>query len=58
MDTAGYVKKQTLYLAMVAALIIGFLGGVVYSVYRAPVADPHDHDTANRQEAAAGIASL
>ena len=58
MDTAGYVKKQTLYLAMVAALIIGFLGGVVYSVYRAPVADPHDHDTANRQETAAAIASL
>ena len=58
MDTAGYVKKQTLYLAMVAALIIGFLGGVVYSVYRAPAVDPHDHDTANRQETAAAIASL
>jgi cytochrome c-type biogenesis protein CcmH/NrfG len=57
-QTTGYVKKQTLYLAMVAALIIGFLGGVVYSVYRAPVDDPHDHDTANRQENAAAIASL
>ena len=58
MATTNLVKKQTLYLAVVAALIIGFLGGVVYSVYRAPVADPHDHDTANRQETTAAIASL
>ncbi|MDX9835365.1 MAG: tetratricopeptide repeat protein, partial [Desulfobulbus sp.] len=39
-------------------LIIGFLGGVVYSVYRTPVNDPHDHDTANQQQSAAAIASL
>ena len=57
-QTTGYVKKQTLYLALVAALIIGFVGGVVYSVYRAPVDDPHDHDTANQQQSAAAIASL
>ena len=47
MDTTGYIKKQTLYLAILAALIIGFVGGVAYSVYRAPagngaqVADQH-----------------
>lgn len=39
MDTTGYVKKQTLTLAVVAALIIGFLGGVVYSVYRSPTGE-------------------
>jgi hypothetical protein len=38
-DTTGFVKKQTLYLAVVMALIIGFLGGVVYSVYRAPTSE-------------------
>jgi len=36
MDTTGSVKKQTLYLAILASLIIGFVGGVAYSVYRAP----------------------
>lgn len=57
MDTTGYVKKQTLYLAMVAALILGFLGGVVYSVYRAPTADV-SQDAAGQQEAARAIAAL
>nr|WP_321466640.1 tetratricopeptide repeat protein [uncultured Desulfobulbus sp.] len=49
MDTTGSVKKQTLYLAILASLIIGFVGGVAYSVYRAPagssaqVNDQHQH---------------
>ncbi|MBM9615834.1 tetratricopeptide repeat protein [Desulfobulbus rhabdoformis] len=38
MDTTGYVKKQTLYLAMLGALIVGFVGGVAYSVYFTPAA--------------------
>lgn len=60
MDTIGYVKKQTLYLAIVGALVIGFLGGVVYSVYRAPAGDSqHQHQTADQQKAATeAIASL
>jgi cytochrome c-type biogenesis protein CcmH/NrfG len=58
MDTTGYIKKQTLYLSVVAALIIGFLGGVVYSVYRAPALDDHNHPTTQQQQAIEAIASL
>jgi cytochrome c-type biogenesis protein CcmH/NrfG len=50
-DTNGYVKKQSLYLAVVAALILGFLGGIVYSVYRAPEASGDSQDAARQQEA-------
>lgn len=57
MDTNGYVKKQTLYLAIVAALIIGFLGGVVFSVYRAPMDSGHTQAT-QQKDAGAAIASL
>jgi tetratricopeptide (TPR) repeat protein len=57
METTGYVKKQTLYLTIIAALVIGFVGGVGYSVYRSPAvnADPHAHQ---QQQAAEIIASL
>jgi len=58
MDTTGYVKKQTLYLAVVAALILGFLGGVIYSVYRTPAGEVHPQAANQSQEAAATIASL
>ncbi|MBV5316689.1 MAG: tetratricopeptide repeat protein [Desulfobulbaceae bacterium] len=58
MDTTGYVKKQTLYLAMVAALILGFLGGVIYSVYRTPAGDMQPQATNQSQEATAALASL
>lgn len=57
-DTNGYVKKQTLYLAVVAALIVGFLGGVVYSVYRAPAVGADPHEQARAQETAQAIAAL
>jgi cytochrome c-type biogenesis protein CcmH/NrfG len=57
MDTTGSVKKQTLYLAIVAALIIGFVGGVAYSVYRAPAGDQAQHNDQQHQ-AAEVIASL
>ena len=45
-----YVKKRTLYISIGVALFIGFLSGVVYSVYNAPAfqnqaaSDPHDHE--------------
>lgn len=58
MDTNGYVKKQTLYLAVVATLIVGFLGGVVYSVYRAPAVGADPHEQARAQETARAIATL
>ena len=46
-----YVKKQTLYISIGAALIIGFLSGVVYSVYNAPAfqnqaaSDDHEQES-------------
>lgn len=35
-----YVSKQTLLIAIAASLVIGFLSGVVYSVYNAPSPSP------------------
>jgi cytochrome c-type biogenesis protein CcmH/NrfG len=58
MDTTGYVKKQTLYLAVVAALILGFLGGVIFSVYRAPAISSAPQEEAHDHEAAKAIATL
>lgn len=58
MASTNTVNKQTLYLAVAAALIVGFLGGVVFSVYRAP-ADTHQHEAAGpSKEATEAIASL
>lgn len=34
MDHSDYVKKQTLIGAVIGALLIGFIGGVVYSSYK------------------------
>lgn len=57
MDTTGFVKKQTLYLAVLAALIVGFVGGVAFSVYKTPAAgNPQDAD--QQQQAAAMIAEM
>ena len=58
MSITGSVKKQTLYLAVVAALILGFLGGVVYSVYRAPAVDNAAQEAGHQHEAAMTIAAL
>jgi cytochrome c-type biogenesis protein CcmH/NrfG len=57
-NTNGYVPKQMFYLAVVAALIVGFLGGVAYSVYRAPAASTDPQEQAREQEAAQAIAAL
>ncbi len=45
------IKKERVYLYVAAALIIGFLGGVMYSAYRAPATDArqeagHQHEAA------------
>jgi cytochrome c-type biogenesis protein CcmH/NrfG len=58
MNDPGYIKKQTLYLAVVAALLIGFLGGVVFSVYRTPAGVGQPQATTPQKEASAAIASL
>ena len=57
MPPSGFVTKRTLYLAVFVALILGFLSGVVYSVYRAPADDGHQRAEQN-QEAKEVIASL
>ena len=58
MDTSGSVKKQTLYLAVVAALILGFLGGVGYSVYRAPAVSGESQEADHQHDADKTIATL
>lgn len=58
MDTTGFVKKQTLYLTVFVALVIGFVCGVVYTVYRAPTTDGHRHATSGQQEMVAALANL
>ncbi|ADW18669.1 Tetratricopeptide TPR_1 repeat-containing protein [Desulfobulbus propionicus DSM 2032] len=57
MDPKDYIKKQRFYLYVVAALIIGFLGGAIFAVYRLP--QVNEPSTASRQqEAAEAIASM
>jgi len=57
MDTTGFVKKQTLYLAILAALIVGFVGGVAFSVYKTPATgNPQAAD--QQQQATAMIAEM
>ena len=58
MNNTDHVKKQTLYLSVAAALIIGFLGGAAYSVYRAPADSHPQQSTAGHQQAAEAIASF
>ncbi len=57
MNTTGTVKKQTMYLAVLAALILGFVGGVAYSVYRSPSAG-NPQLSAQQQQVAATITAL
>lgn len=57
METTGYVKKQTLYLAILAALLVGFVGGVAFSVYKTPAAAPPQAGD-QQQQATAMIAEM
>ncbi|MEW6593927.1 MAG: tetratricopeptide repeat protein [Thermodesulfobacteriota bacterium] len=50
-ESAKTVKKETLYLVACACLLIGFLGGIVFSVYKAPAPGPQG-GTASQQEGA------
>ncbi len=58
MDTSGYVKKQTLYLAVIGAIILGFIGGVMYSIYRMPSLNGAAEQAVHQHEIAETIASL
>lgn len=56
-DPKGYIKKERFYLYVAAALIIGFLGGAIFAVYRLPnTAEPANAQ--HQHEAEATIASL
>jgi cytochrome c-type biogenesis protein CcmH/NrfG len=57
MDPKGYIKKEKFYLYMAAALIVGFLGGATFAVYRLPHVNEQSA-TPQHQEAADAIASL
>ncbi len=55
-NTRGSVSRQTLYIAIISALIAGFIGGVVYSAFRSASPHPaqqqtetHTHDNATAQ---------
>ena len=55
MSENSTVPKSTMYIAMAVSLLVGFLGGVVYSVYNAP---PDVHVAAPAQEGSSKIAGL
>lgn len=39
-EGSGHVKKETMLLVALAALVTGFLAGIVFSVYKAPTSPP------------------
>ena len=45
----GSIKKETVVIISIAALVIGFLGGIMFSVYKSPTAP---QQAANSQQAA------
>ena len=62
-STHGSVSRQTLYLAILSALIAGFVGGVGYSAYRsaalsAPQQQAGGHTHSNEAATAEAVAAL
>jgi cytochrome c-type biogenesis protein CcmH/NrfG len=55
MSENNTVAKSTMYIAMAVSLLVGFLSGVVYSVYNAP---PDTHVAVPSQEDNSKIATL
>ena len=39
-DKSGYVKKETMVLVAIGAVVVGFLAGIVFSVYQGPAQAP------------------
>lgn len=67
--SGGMVKKETLLIGVVIAVAVGFLGGVIYSSFKAPQVvvsqakpaqdtDEHQHQAGPTPEQAAKISSL
>lgn len=43
----GYVKSENVIWFVVASLLVGFVGGVAFGIYKVgAMADPHDHEAA------------
>ena len=64
MQRTGSIYRQTLYLAMAAALIVGFVGGVGYSAFRGTSlpqvqqqSGVHEHDTTPARATIAALQS-
>lgn len=49
----NFVKKETVMLIGLACLVIGFLGGIVFSIYKSPGAGPATVATSGQQQAPA-----
>ncbi len=49
--TTGYVKKDTVYILIAIALLVGFLSGVVFAVYKSPGRSGTQSSTASQQQA-------
>lgn len=58
MQKEGYIKKQTFYLAIIATLIVGFIGGVLYSVYHSPAVNAEQQAGVNNANTEELIAQL
>lgn len=52
---ATTVRKQTLYICIIVALLIGFVGGVLYSAYQTPTAPPQAQTANNKEEIIASL---
>ena len=39
-EKSGYVKKETMLLVALGAVVVGFLAGIVFSVYQGPAEPP------------------
>ncbi|MDO5674066.1 MAG: tetratricopeptide repeat protein [bacterium] len=61
-STTGSISRQTLYLAILSALIVGFVGGVGYSAFRSASLSTQQqaggHTHSNEAPAAEAIAAL
>ncbi|PID71780.1 MAG: hypothetical protein CSB34_05765 [Desulfobulbus propionicus] len=49
------VQKTTLYICMAVSLLIGFVGGVMYSAYHIPTPSPQVQTEQNKQEEIASL---
>ena len=54
----GYIKKETLYLAIGVSLLIGFLSGVVFTIYKSPGGSGQVQQAAQSQNGGHDLAAV